>query len=120
MFGKLFWPIKPYDAFDCTQTQLPSAVAWAAPRTPVFGGAGCAICQCVDTHHLLLTTSLLLLSELAYDLDMDDIPANKQLLNQQSKDGAAVPSSDPGSVATHPSCAAAIALVLLLLLGHQP
>ncbi|KAJ7403786.1 hypothetical protein BTVI_74921 [Pitangus sulphuratus] len=33
--------------------------------------------------------------ELAYDLDMDDISANKQLLNQQSKDGATVPSSDP-------------------------
>lgn len=76
--------------------------------------------QNVDTHHLLLITSLLLLSELAYDLDMDDISANKQLLNQQSKDGAAVPSSNPGSAATHPSPAAAIALVLPLLLGHQP
>ncbi|XP_068060821.1 glypican-3 isoform X4 [Anomalospiza imberbis] len=58
--------------------------------------------------------------ELAYDLDMDDLSANKQLLNQQSKDGAAVPSSNPGSAATHPSPAAGIALVLLLLLGHQP
>lgn len=73
-----------------------------------------------DTHRLLLTTSLLLLSELAYDLDGDDASANKQLLNQQSKDSAAVPSSDPGSAASRPSPAAAVALVLLLLLGHQP
>lgn len=117
MFAKLFWPIKPSDAFDCTQTQLSSA---GLPPEPQFGGAGWAVCQNVDTPHLLLTTSLLLLSELAYDLDMDDISANKQLLNQQSKDGAAVPSSHPGSAATQPSPAAAIALVLPLLLGQQP
>lgn len=90
------------------------------PQNPSFWGAGCAVHQNVDTHPLLLTTSLLLLSELAYDLDMDDISANKQLLNQQSKDGAAVPSSHPGSAATHPSPAAGITLVLPLLLGLQP
>lgn len=71
------------------------------------------------THCLLLTTSLLLLSELAYDLDMDDASANKQLLNQQSKDGTAVPSSNSGSTAPRPGPAAAVTLVLPLLLGHQ-
>lgn len=90
------------------------------PQNPGFWGSGCAVHHYVDTHPLSLTTSLLLLSELAYDLDMDDISANKQLLNQQSKDGAAVPSSHPGSAATHPSPAAGIALVLPLLLGLQP
>ncbi|XP_063279360.1 glypican-3 [Prinia subflava] len=69
---------------------------------------------------LRVRNQLRFLAELAYDLDMDDISANKQLLNQQSKDGAAVPSSDTGSAATHPSPAAAIVLVLPLLLGHQP
>lgn len=76
--------------------------------------------QDAGTHRLLLTASLLLLSELAYDLDMDDTSANKQLLNQQSKDSAAVPSSDPGSAAPRPGPAAAVALVLPLLLGHRP
>ncbi|XP_030823431.1 glypican-3 isoform X1 [Camarhynchus parvulus] len=69
---------------------------------------------------LRVRNQLRFLAELAYDLDMDDISANKQLLNQHSKDGAAGPSSDPGSAATHPSPAAGIALVLLMLLCHQP
>lgn len=66
-------------------------------------------------HMCPLTITLLLLSELAYDLDIDDTSANKQLLNQQSKDGAVVPSSDPGSAAPRPGPAAAVALALLLL-----
>ncbi|XP_064015181.1 glypican-3 isoform X2 [Pogoniulus pusillus] len=53
------------------------------------------------------------LAELAYDLDMDDTSATKQLLNQQSKDSATVPKS----TGPHPRPAAAIALVLLLPLG---
>ncbi|KAM6124776.1 glypican-3 [Phoenicopterus ruber ruber] len=69
---------------------------------------------------LRVRNQLRFLAELAYDLDMDDASANKQLLNQQSKDGAVVPSSDPGSVAPRPGPAAAIALTLPLLLGHQP
>ncbi|XP_074003709.1 glypican-3 [Numenius arquata] len=69
---------------------------------------------------LRVRNQLRFLAELAYDLDMDDASANKQLLNQQSKDSGAVPSSDPGSAAPRPGPAAAVALVLLLLLGHQP
>ncbi|XP_010570851.1 glypican-3 isoform X1 [Haliaeetus albicilla] len=69
---------------------------------------------------LRVRNQLRFLAELAYDLDMDDTSANKQLLNQQSKEGAAVPSSDPGSAAPRPSPAAAVTLVLLLLLGHRP
>ncbi|XP_071425368.1 glypican-3 isoform X1 [Pithys albifrons albifrons] len=69
---------------------------------------------------LRVRNQLRFLAELAYDLDMDDISANKQLLNQQSKDGATVHSSDPGSAATRPSPATATALLLLLLLGHWP
>uniref|UniRef100_A0A6G1RJJ2 Glypican 3 n=1 Tax=Hypotaenidia okinawae TaxID=2861861 RepID=A0A6G1RJJ2_9GRUI len=69
---------------------------------------------------LRVRNQLRFLAELAYDLDMDDTSANKQLLNQQSKDGAAIPSSDPRSAAPCPSPAAAVALVLLLLLGHWP
>ncbi|XP_010175031.1 glypican-3, partial [Antrostomus carolinensis] len=68
---------------------------------------------------LRVRNQLRFLAELAYDLDMDDTSANKQLLNQQSEDDATVPSSHP-SMAPHPSPAAAIALVLLLLLGHRP
>ena len=118
MFAKLFQPIHPcHDFFDLTRTQL---LARAAPGIPVLVGAGCAVRQDAGTHRLSLTTSLFLLSELAYDLDMDDTSANKQLLNQQSKEGAAVPSSDPGSAAPRPSPAAAVTLVLLLLLGHRP
>ncbi|XP_068268237.1 glypican-3 [Nyctibius grandis] len=65
---------------------------------------------------LRVRNQLRFLAELAYDLDMDDASANKQLLNRQSKDSAAVPSSDPGSAAPRP--AAAVTLVLPLLLGH--
>ncbi|KAM6253775.1 glypican-3 isoform 1-T1 [Porphyrio hochstetteri] len=65
---------------------------------------------------LRVRNQLRFLAELAYDLDMDDTSANKQLLNQQSKDGAAIPSSDPRSAAPCPSPAAAVTLVLLL--GH--
>ncbi|OXB79708.1 UNVERIFIED_CONTAM: hypothetical protein H355_011094 [Colinus virginianus] len=62
---------------------------------------------------LRVRNQLRFLAELAYDLDMDDTSANK-LLNQHSKDGAAVPSTDPSSAAPQPSPTAAIALVLLL------
>lgn len=119
MFAKLFQPIHPcHDFFNLTRTQL---LARAALGTLVLVGAGCAVRQDAGTHPLSLTSSLFLLSELAYDLDMDDTSANKQLLNQQSKEGAAVPSSDPGSAAPRPSPAAAVTLVLLLLLlGHRP
>lgn len=82
--------------------------------------AGCAVPWDASTHRLSLTTSLLLLSELAYDLDMDDISANKQLLNQQSKDGAMIPSGDPRSAAPRAGPATAITLVLPLLLGLRP
>ncbi|OXB67434.1 hypothetical protein ASZ78_006027 [Callipepla squamata] len=62
---------------------------------------------------LRVRNQLRFLAELAYDLDMDDTSANK-LLNQHSKDGAAVPSTDPSSAAPQPSPTAAIALALLL------
>lgn len=81
----------------------PQLLAQAAPVT-----LGTWMC-----HHLMLTSPLFLLSELAYDLDMDDTSATKQLLNQQSKDSATV----PRSTGPHPRPAAAIALVLLLPLG---
>ncbi|XP_074738999.1 glypican-3 [Strix uralensis] len=68
---------------------------------------------------LRVRNQLRFLAELAYDLDMDDTSANKQLLNQQSKDSATVPSSDPRSVAPRLGPAAAVAVVLLLL-GHGP
>lgn len=82
--------------------------------------SGCAVCWDATVLRLLPTTPFLLLSELAYDLDVDDNSANKQLLNQQSKDSAMVPSSDPGSTAPRPSPAAASALILLPLLGRWP
>ncbi|XP_009330036.1 PREDICTED: glypican-3 [Pygoscelis adeliae] len=69
---------------------------------------------------LRVRNQLRFLAELAYDLDMDDASANKQLLNQQSKDGTAVPSSNSGSTAPRPGPAAAVTLLLPLLLGHQP
>ncbi|KAM6252420.1 glypican-3 [Spheniscus humboldti] len=69
---------------------------------------------------LRVRNQLRFLAELAYDLDMDDASANKQLLNQQSKDGTAVPSSNSGSTAPCPGPAAAVTLVLPLLLGHRP
>ncbi|KAM9373665.1 glypican-3 [Phaethornis superciliosus] len=69
---------------------------------------------------LRVRNQLRFLAELAYDLDMDDASANKQLLNQQSKDGAVVPSSNPGSTASHSGPASALTLLLPLLLGHWP
>lgn len=102
---------------------MPSATLdppWAALGTPVLVWAGCAVRWDAGTHRLSLTTPLLLLSELAYDLDMDDVSANKQLLNRQSKDGAMVPSGDPGSAAPRTGPAAAVTLVLPLLLGLRP
>ncbi|KAM9227512.1 glypican-3 [Leptosomus discolor] len=68
---------------------------------------------------LRVRNQLRFLAELAYDLDMDDTSANKQLLNQQSKDGTTVPGSDPRSVAPRPGPAAAVTLALSLLLGHR-
>jgi len=68
----------------------------------------------LPTPHVPLTSSLLLLSELSYDLDVDDTSANKQLLNQHNKDGAAVPSTDPSSAAPRLGPTAAITLALLL------
>ncbi|XP_057260879.1 glypican-3 isoform X1 [Pezoporus wallicus] len=67
---------------------------------------------------LRVRNQLRFLAELAYDLDMDDTSANKQLLNQQSKGGATVSNSDPRNAAPCPGPAAAITL-LLLLLGHK-
>lgn len=107
----------PLTALGPSCPQLP---AWAVLGTLVLVESGCPVCWDATMLHLLPTTSFLLLSELAYDLDMDDTSANKQLLNQQSKDSAMVPSSDPGSTAPRPSPAAAITLILLLLLGHWP
>lgn len=76
-------------------------------------GAECATCWDVtNTNHLSP-----FLPELAYDLDMDDTSANKQLLNQQSKGGATISNSDPRNAAPSPGPAAAI--TLLLLLGHK-
>ncbi|KAK2528862.1 hypothetical protein Q9233_007145 [Columba guinea] len=69
---------------------------------------------------LRVRNQLWFLAELAYDLDMDDISTNKQLLNQQSKDGAMIPSGDPGSAAPRAGPAAAVTLVLPLLLGLRP
>ncbi|XP_009997994.1 PREDICTED: glypican-3 [Chaetura pelagica] len=66
---------------------------------------------------LRVRNQLRFLAELAYDLDMDDVSANKQLMNQQSKDSTRVPSSDPRSTAPHPSPAPALTLLLLLLSG---
>ncbi|XP_054025503.1 glypican-3 [Dryobates pubescens] len=63
---------------------------------------------------LRVRNQLRFLAELAYDLDMDDTSANKQLLNQQSKDSGTVPRSR----GPHPRPAAAVALLLLLPLGH--
>ncbi|XP_030354085.1 glypican-3 [Strigops habroptila] len=68
---------------------------------------------------LRVRNQLRFLAELAYDLDMDDTSANKQLLNQQSKGGATVSSSDPRNTGPCPRPAAAITLLLLLLLGHK-
>ncbi|KAK2545373.1 Gpc3 isoform B [Columba livia] len=69
---------------------------------------------------LRVRNQLRFLAELAYDLDMDDVSANKQLLNQQSKDGAMIPSGDPGSAAPRVGPATAVTLVLPLLLGLRP
>ncbi|OPJ89507.1 glypican-3 [Patagioenas fasciata monilis] len=69
---------------------------------------------------LRVRNQLRFLAELAYDLDMDDVSANKQLLNQQSKDGAMIPSGGPGSAAPRAGPATAVTLVLPLLLGLWP
>ncbi|PKK24580.1 glypican 3 [Columba livia] len=69
---------------------------------------------------LRVRNQLRFLAELAYDLDMDDVSANKQLLNQQSKDGAMIPSGDPRSAAPRVGPATAVTLVLPLLLGLRP
>ncbi|KAL8180788.1 UNVERIFIED_CONTAM: hypothetical protein K2H54_033934 [Gekko kuhli] len=52
--------------------------------------------------------------ELAYDLDTDDIPSNKQLLNQQSKEVSSI--RNFGSLNAVPNLSAAILTVLCLLL----
>nr|XP_009683273.1 PREDICTED: glypican-3 [Struthio camelus australis] len=67
---------------------------------------------------LRVRNQLRFLAELAYDLDIDDASANKQLLNHQSKDGAVVASSDPESPALRLGPAAVVALAVLQMLGH--
>uniref|UniRef100_A0A8V0Z2B7 Glypican-3 n=1 Tax=Gallus gallus TaxID=9031 RepID=A0A8V0Z2B7_CHICK len=67
---------------------------------------------------LRVRNQLRFLAELSYDLDVDDISANKQLLNQHNKDGAAVPSTDPSSAA--PCLGPTAAITLALLLGCWP
>lgn len=67
---------------------------------------------------LRVRNQLRFLAELSYDLDVDDTSANKQLLNQHNKDGAAVPSTDPSSAA--PCLGPTAAITLALLLGCWP
>ncbi|XP_025071263.1 glypican-3 isoform X2 [Alligator sinensis] len=57
-------------------------------------------------------------AELSYDLDMDDVPSNKQLLNQQSKDGSAVRSLGSGSTLVGRVPVAAAVVVVFLILAH--
>ncbi|XP_042336386.1 glypican-3 isoform X2 [Sceloporus undulatus] len=64
---------------------------------------------------LRVKNQLRFLAELAYDLDTDDIPSNKQLLNQQSKEASAI--HNLGSGGTVPTFdLAGIALTTLFLL----
>nr|XP_033801264.1 glypican-3 [Geotrypetes seraphini] len=61
----------------------------------VAGGSG--------TGGLRVKNQLRFLAELAYDLDMDDVPFNKQLLNQHSRDGMAINSLGSGNTMKCPA-----------------
>ncbi|XP_067404122.1 glypican-3 [Emydura macquarii macquarii] len=67
---------------------------------------------------LRVKNQLRFLAELAYDLDMDDVPSNKQLLNQQSKDDTAVHNLGSGSTPWNRVPVTAIFMAVSFLWAH--
>ncbi|XP_062998153.1 glypican-3 [Elgaria multicarinata webbii] len=66
---------------------------------------------------LKVKNQLRFLAELAYDLDTDDIPSNKQLLNRQSKEASAVYNLGSGDVKPNLHLLAAVLVTWLLPLA---
>lgn len=56
-----------------------------------------------------------LVPELAYDLDLDDMPSNKQLLNPQTKDVSTVHNLGLSNVTPNPDFTAGILIASFLL-----
>uniref|UniRef100_A0A8C8VND3 Glypican-3 n=1 Tax=Pelusios castaneus TaxID=367368 RepID=A0A8C8VND3_9SAUR len=67
---------------------------------------------------LRVKNQLRFLAELAYDLDMDDVPSNKQLLNQQSKDDTAIHNLGSGSTPWNCVPITAVFMAVFLLWAH--
>uniref|UniRef100_A0A8C4YHL5 Glypican-3 n=1 Tax=Gopherus evgoodei TaxID=1825980 RepID=A0A8C4YHL5_9SAUR len=67
---------------------------------------------------LRVKNQLRFLAELAYDLDMDDVPSNKQLLNQQSKGDTAVHNMGSGNTTWKHVPVTAIFMAVFLLWAH--
>uniref|UniRef100_A0A6J0V1F2 Glypican-3 n=2 Tax=Pogona vitticeps TaxID=103695 RepID=A0A6J0V1F2_9SAUR len=68
---------------------------------------------------LRVKNQLRFLAELAYDLDMEDISSNKQLLNQQSKEAPAVQTLGSGGCRTWSlDLVPAVVTLFILLLGE--
>nr|XP_056715187.1 glypican-3 [Euleptes europaea] len=65
---------------------------------------------------LQVKNQLRFLAELAYDLDTDDIPSNKQLLNQQSKEVSTIRNFGSLSAVPNRDLSAAVLAALFLLL----
>lgn len=63
------------------------------------------------------TFSIFFLPDLAYDLDMDDVPLNRQLLNKQSEEASAIHNSGKGRM-TDLNLLASVLLASTLLLTN--